>query len=106
MPANRLSCWRITTALSERWAGNAACCQSQPPQRPGTACGQGASTRSGDGVRISTASARASRDVTSVIRARTVSPGSACRTKTTGPSPGRATHQPPWATSTIVSWIS
>ena len=98
-PASRLSCWRTTAALSDRWAGSAACCQSQPPQPPGSACGHGGSTRSGDGFRISTASARASRDVTSVTRARTVSPGSACRTNTTGPSSGRATHQPPWATS-------
>ena len=65
--------------------------------------GTARSTRSGDGVRISTASARARREVTSVTRASTVSPGSACRTNTTGPSCGRATHQPPWATSTVVS---
>ena len=91
-PASRLSCWRITAALSDRWAGSAACCQSQPPQPPGTACGHGGSTRSGDGFRMSTASARASRDVTSVTRASTVSPGSACRTNTTGPVvwPGHA----------------
>ena len=36
----------------------AACCQSQPPQRPGPACGHGGSTRSGDGASTSTASAR------------------------------------------------
>ena len=35
-PASRLSCWRTTAALSDRWAGSAACCQSQPPQPPGT----------------------------------------------------------------------
>ncbi len=96
----------MTAALSSRWAGSVACCQSQPPQAPGPAYGQGGSTRSGEGVRTSTASARARRDVTSVIRARTVSPGSACRTNTTGPSSGRATHQPPWATSVAVSWTT
>ena len=42
-PASRLSCWRITAALSDRWAGSAACCQSQPPQPPGAACGHGGS---------------------------------------------------------------
>ena len=103
-PAIRASCWRTTAALSWRWAGRLACCQSQPPQPPGRACGQGGGTRSGDGSRISTASARASLAVTWVTAARTRSPGSACLTNTTCPlSSGRATHQPPCTASPTVS---
>ena len=71
----------------------------QPPQPPGRAFGHGAGTWSGEGMRISTASARANRVVTSVTRATTRSPGSACLTKTTGSPSGLATHQPPCATS-------
>ncbi len=75
--------------------------------RPGGRNGTAPSTRSGDGSRTRTASARAKRDVTSVTRATTRSPGSACRTNSTGSPSGRATHQPPWATSpmaTSSSW--
>ena len=68
-PATRRSCWAMTAALSARWAGSDACCQSQPPQPPGCAFGHGGSTRSGEASRISIASARANRDVTSVTRA-------------------------------------
>ena len=105
-PASRASCWRMMAAFSDRCAGRLACCQSQPPQPPGTAYGQGGATRSGEAASISTASARASRDATSVTRARTRSPGSVCRTKTTGPSSGRATHHPPCAASPAVTSIS
>src|SRR5437868_4289267 len=87
----------MTVALRARWAGSEACCQSQPPQRPGPAKGQGAGTRSGDASMISTASARRKLLVVSVTRARTRSPGSACRTNTTRPS-WRATQKPPLAT--------
>ncbi len=41
-----------------RCAGPPACCQSQPPQRPGPACGHGGLTRSGEAASTSTASAR------------------------------------------------
>ena len=41
-----------------RWAPSSTCWKSQPPQRPGPAWGHGGATRSGDGRRISTASAR------------------------------------------------
>ena len=103
MPAIRRSCCPITAAFSARCAERLACCQSQPPQPPGCAYGQGAATRSGDGSRISTASARANRDVTSVTRATTRSPGSACLTNSTGSPGGLATHQPPCATSSVVT---
>ena len=93
----------MTAALSARWAGSDACCQSQPPQPPGWAFGHGGSTRSGEASRTSIASARANRDVTSVTRASTRSPGSACRTNSTGRPSGLATHQPPWATSMAVT---
>ncbi len=105
IPAMRRSCWRITAALRRRCASRLACCQSQPPQPSGRACGQPGSTRSAEATRTRTASARANRAVVSVILASTRSPGSACLTKTTRPllsavSPGsRATHQPPCATS-------
>ena len=61
--------------------------------------GQGGSTRSGLGVSTVTASARQYEDVAvpSVTTARTLSPGRACRTKTTRPS-CRATQWPPCAT--------
>ena len=36
---------------ASRCAGGVACCQSQPPQRPGPADGQGGATRSGDAAR-------------------------------------------------------
>ncbi len=49
-PASRCSCSAITSPLSRRCAPGLACCQSQPPQRPGPAYGQGASTRSLDAV--------------------------------------------------------
>jgi len=75
MPAIRRSCWRITAAFSTRWAGNAACCQSQPPQPPGRACGQGGATRSGDAARIFTASARASRLLLEAPDVRAAIPG-------------------------------
>ena len=107
MPARRRSCWAMTAALSARWAGRDACCQSQPPQPPGRACRHGALTRSGEARRTSTASARANFDVTSVTRATTRSPGNACRTNITGRPSGLATHQPPCATSsmsTSTSW--
>ena len=102
-PASRRRCWPSTAALSARCAGSEACCQSQPPQPPGRAFGHGGATRSADGWRISTASARANRDVTSVTRATTRSPGSACRTNSTGKPAGLATHQPPCATSAVVT---
>ena len=57
-PARRSSCSAMRKALRRRWAPISTCWKSQPPQRPGPAWGQGASTRSGEGVRISTASAR------------------------------------------------
>ena len=60
-PASRCSCSSTTAALSSRWAPRAACCQSQPPQRPGPANGHGGGTRSGDGSSTSTASARRKR---------------------------------------------
>ena len=81
-----------------RCAGSETCCQSHPPHRPGPANGQGAGTRSGDASRISTASARRKFLVSWVTWARTRSPGSVCRTKTTRPS-CRATHEPPLATA-------
>ena len=46
------------SSLSSRWAAASACCQSQPPQRPGPAYGHGGSTRSGAGSSTSTASAK------------------------------------------------
>ena len=49
-PASRCSCSAITSPLSRRWAPGLACCQSQPPHRPGPANGQGASTRSLDAL--------------------------------------------------------
>ena len=76
-------------ALSSRCAGADACCQSQPPHRPGPAYGHGGGTRSGDGVRISIASARSVGGASSVTTARTRSPGSAWRTNTTGPAARR-----------------
>ena len=57
-PARRSSCSAMRKAFSRRCAPTSTCWKSQPPQRPGPACGQGGSTRSGEGVRISTASAR------------------------------------------------
>ncbi len=99
IPAMRRSCWLTTCALIARCAAGLACCRSQPPQPPGRAYGHGGSTRSADGSSTSTASARANLAVLLVNRARTRSPGSACRTNTTLPSsPGAAilaTHQPP-----------
>ncbi len=65
----------MTAALSCRWAGRLACCQSQPPQPPGRACGQGGGTRSAEGSRISTASARASLAVTWVTSGANPLPG-------------------------------
>ena len=52
-PASRVNCSRTTAALSSRCAAAVACCQSQPPQRPGPACGHGGGTRSGDARRTS-----------------------------------------------------
>ncbi len=43
-PAARL----IRNAFRRRWAPTSTCWKSQPPQRPGPACGHGGSTRSGD----------------------------------------------------------
>ena len=59
-----------------------------PPQRPGPDHGQGGATRSGDAVTTSTASARTKRSPApvSVTCARTRSPGTVCRTKSTWPS--------------------
>ena len=54
-----------------------------PPHMPGPAKGQGASTRSEEADKISTAFARKKRLVLSVTCTRTRSPGSACRTNTT-----------------------
>ena len=90
------NCSRTTAALSARCAGADACCQSQPPHRPGPACGHGG----GDPVgRRRRAPRRRRRGRTSrrrprSPRARTRSPGSACRTNTTRPS-ARATQKPP-----------
>ena len=97
-PAMRLSCSRTTSALNRRWAARSACCQSQPPQPPGWACGHRGATRSAEACSTSTASARANEAVASVTLARTRSPGRACRTNTTRPSLSLATHQPPCAT--------
>ena len=93
-PARRASCSRTTDAFQASCACTEACCRSQPPHRPGRAHGHGGSTRSADGTRISTASARRKPRCTSVISATTSSPGSACRTKTTRPPgpPIRATQ--------------
>ena len=95
---------RTTAALSARCASGVTCCQSQPPHRPGPVCGQGGSTRSGDGVqhpdRVGPAEARR-RGPRSPAR-RTRSPGSACRTNTTRPS-CRATQCPPCATGPTVT---
>jgi hypothetical protein len=49
--------------------------KSQPPQPPGPATAQSTLTRDDAGSKISTASARLILEVTSVIRARTSSPG-------------------------------
>ena len=57
-PASRRSCSATRSSLRARWAGRETCCQSQPPHPPGPACGQGATTRSGEGSMTSTASAR------------------------------------------------
>ena len=61
-----------------------------PPCRYAGRCGAATST--------ATASARRNPARSSVISATTVSPGNACRTKTTRPSGARATQCPPWAT--------
>ncbi|OPZ52165.1 MAG: hypothetical protein BWY91_02427 [bacterium ADurb.BinA028] len=99
MPASRHSCSATTAPLSRRWAARSTCCQSHPPHPPGPAWRHTGSTRSADGERTSTASARRKRSSLppSVTFARTRSPGKVCRTKTTRPS-CRATQKPPWAT--------
>ena len=96
-PATRASCSATRSSLSRRWAGPATCWKSQPPHRPGPAWGQTGATRSGDGSRTSTASARRNEVVSEVIRARTRSPGRLWRTNTTRPSGPRATQPPPAA---------
>ena len=57
-PARRSSCSAMWNAFRRRCAPGSTCWKSQPPHRPGPACGHGGPTRSGEGVRISTASAR------------------------------------------------
>ena len=89
-----------TQRFQVRWASRATWASSPPPTPSGPASGQTDSTRSGEAWRISTASARQVREVISVRRARTVSPGRAWRTKMTRPpgsSTGRATQCPPCA---------
>ena len=102
----RRSCSATRSAFSVRCAGSATCCQSQPPQRPGPAWGQGGCTRSGEASMISTASARRYDFVSSVIAARTRSPGNAWRTKTTRPSSALATQPPPAAIGPASSSIT
>ena len=51
MPPSRVSCSRSTCTLRLRAPGRDACCQSQPPHRPGTASGHGGVTRSARGGR-------------------------------------------------------
>ena len=83
IPANLVIASRTTSAFNRRWAAGVACCQSQPPHSRAT--GHGADRRSGLGRSTSTASARtnlALRPI-DVTRTTTVSPGSACRTKST-----------------------
>ena len=90
--ARRRNCSATNSALRRRWAGRVTCCQSQPPHRPGPACGQGRATRSAEESSTSIASARRNDDVTAVTSATTRSPGSAWRTNTAPPvlGPGHA----------------
>ncbi len=109
-PARRDSCSAKTSPLRRRCSGRAMCPNSAPPTgaRPraallsASASGHGWATRCGEGSRTSTASPRQKLAASScsVSRTRTVSPGSACRTKTTRPSI-RATKWPPCAGRSI-----
>src|SRR5690606_22248046 len=87
IPAMRCSSSVTTGAFSARCAAGRAWAKSQQPAPPGPETGQVLGTRSAEAARISTASARQKLPpVSSVTRARTSSPGSPCRTKTTRPS--------------------
>ena len=96
----RENCSRITERFNSRWALISTCWKSHPPHPPGIAYLQGATTRSFDGVIISTASARANFAEVEVISIRAFSPVIAWRTKITWPL-CLATKWPPWATGPI-----
>jgi len=96
IPAMRRNCSATTCALSRRWASSEACCQSQPPHRPGPAKGHaGHPVRGGLQYfyRLGT------EEPPGLLGdpGTDPSPGKAWRTKTTWPS-WRPTHHPPWAT--------
>ena len=106
-PASRLSCSASTSDLRRRWRAREMWPSSAPPTG-GCPCPHGAGesatrqkcgTRSGDGSRTSTTSARQNLadSPASVSRIRAFSPGMPWRTNTTRPS-CRATQWPPWAT--------
>ena len=82
------NCSRTTVRLHLALRRAGACCQSQPPHRPGPAYGHGGGDpvrRRGRGPRPRRRG-RTSRRRSSVTTARTRSPGRACRTNTTRPS--------------------
>ena len=87
-PASRRSCSRTTSALSRRWPARSRAASRSRRSRPGRATGHGGSTRSGEAVEDldRVGAPEPARRRASVIRTRTRSPGSACRTKTTRPS--------------------
>ena len=84
------------SAFSRRWAPTSTCWKSHPPHRPGPAWGHGGSTRSGEAIQDLRPRPPAGTSWShAVMRARTRSPGSEWRTKTTLPSGARATQPPP-----------
>src|SRR6476646_747539 len=106
MPASRWSASRTWSCFCSSCASYARSWKRQPPQAGKWA--HGASTRSGPGLSTSVASASAWLRLTFVTRARTRSPGSPRRTKTTKPF-SRATPFPPYARESIrssSSWSS
>src|SRR5438094_2901693 len=101
MPASR---WKASRTCDSFWASWAAYSRSWKRQPPHAGkCAHGASTRCGPGRTTSTASASACERFTFVTRARTRSPGSPRRTKTTNPF-SRATPLPPKASES--TWSS
>src|SRR5438067_711475 len=100
MPASRCNASRTCIPFCASCASYARSWNRQPPQAG--KCSHGASTRSGPGRSTSVASASAWLRLTFVTRARTRSPGSPRRTKTTKPS-SRATPLPPYASESTSS---
>src|SRR6478672_10514183 len=103
MPASRCSASLTCVCFSSSCASEARSWKRQPPHAG--KCAHGASTRSGPGRKTSVASASAWLRLTFVTRARTRSPGSPRRTKTTKPF-SRATPLPPYASDSTSSSTS